>query len=53
MPRRRFIDKKNATHFALVHRAQDDPLINDEDAPDMVFAEFSAPNINKPSSSKK
>ncbi|KAK5165641.1 hypothetical protein LTR04_001151 [Oleoguttula sp. CCFEE 6159] len=53
MPRRRFIDKENATHFALVHRAQDDPLINDEDAPDMVFAEFSAPNINKPSSSKK
>jgi protein LTV1 len=39
MPRRKFIDKKNATTFALVHRAQNDPLINDEDAPSMVFAE--------------
>ena len=39
MPRRKFIDKKNATTFALVHRAQNDPLINDENAPSMVFAE--------------
>lgn len=39
MPRRKFIDKKNATTFALVHRAGDDPLINDSDAPSMVFAE--------------
>ncbi|KAF2484594.1 Low temperature viability protein [Neohortaea acidophila] len=42
MPRRRFIDKKNATTFALVHRAQNDPLIHDEDAPSMVFAEKTA-----------
>jgi protein LTV1 len=39
MPRRKFIDKKNATTFALVHRAGDDPLIHDSDAPSMVFAE--------------
>ena len=39
MPRRKFIDKKSATTFALVHRAQNDPLIHDEDAPSMVFAE--------------
>lgn len=38
MPRRVF-DKKTATTFALVHRAQDDPLIDDADAPSMVFAE--------------
>ncbi|CAK3940564.1 low-temperature viability ltv1 [Lecanosticta acicola] len=39
MPRRKFIDKKSAVHFQLVHRAQNDPLINDENAPSMVFAE--------------
>ncbi len=39
MPRRRFIDKKSATTFALVHRAGDDPLYHDNDAPSMVFAE--------------
>ncbi|KAL1793764.1 hypothetical protein ACET3X_008746 [Alternaria dauci] len=44
MPRRQFIDKKNATNFRLVHRAQNDPRIHDEDAPQMVFAETSAPN---------
>ena len=43
MPRRKFIDKKNATTFALVHRAQNDPLIHDENAPAMVFAERQAP----------
>ncbi|KAK0276719.1 Protein ltv1 [Friedmanniomyces endolithicus] len=39
MPRRKYIDKKNATTFSLVHRAQNDPLIHDENAPSMVFAE--------------
>ncbi|EME81807.1 uncharacterized protein MYCFIDRAFT_215488 [Pseudocercospora fijiensis CIRAD86] len=43
MPRRKFIDKKNATHFQLVHRAQNDPLIHDENAPSMVFAEVDKP----------
>lgn len=38
MPRRKF-DKKNATTFTLVHRAQNDPLIHDENAPSMVFTE--------------
>lgn len=38
MPRRKF-DKKTATTFQLVHRAQNDPLIHDESAPSMVFAE--------------
>ncbi|TKA63880.1 hypothetical protein B0A55_10148 [Friedmanniomyces simplex] len=44
MPRRKFIDKKNATTFSLVHRAQNDPLIHDENAPSMVFAEKQAPS---------
>lgn len=39
MPRRKFIEKKSATTFTLVHRAQDDPLIHDDGALDMVFAE--------------
>ncbi|KAK6402558.1 Protein ltv1, partial [Oleoguttula sp. CCFEE 5521] len=39
MPRRKPFDKKSATTFALVHRAQNDPLINDDEAPSMVFAE--------------
>jgi protein LTV1 len=30
-------DKKTATHFTLVHRPQNDPLIHDEDAPQMVL----------------
>ncbi|KAF2718676.1 Low temperature viability protein [Polychaeton citri CBS 116435] len=38
MPRRTF-DKKNATTFALVHRAQNDPLIHDDNASSMVFTE--------------
>ncbi|KAF2114974.1 Low temperature viability protein [Lophiotrema nucula] len=39
MPRRKFIDKKNATTFQLVYRAQNDPRIHDADASDMVFKE--------------
>ncbi|EMC97103.1 hypothetical protein BAUCODRAFT_32847 [Baudoinia panamericana UAMH 10762] len=42
MPRRKVFDKKTATTFALLHRAQNDPLINDENAPSMVFAEKQA-----------
>lgn len=33
-------DKKSATTFALVHRAQNDPLVHSSDAPQMVFAEI-------------
>lgn len=48
MPRRKFIDKKTATTFTLVHRAQNDPRIHDVDAPDMVFKEVGAPNLRQP-----
>ncbi|KAF2005359.1 Low temperature viability protein [Amniculicola lignicola CBS 123094] len=49
MPRRKFIDKKNATTFHLVHRAQNDPRIHDPDASDMVFKEVGASNVRQPS----
>ncbi|KAF2756177.1 Low temperature viability protein [Pseudovirgaria hyperparasitica] len=47
MPRRRFIDKKNATTFQLLHRAQNDPLIHDSDASQFVFHEVQAPTATK------
>ncbi|KAI9877605.1 MAG: hypothetical protein M1830_003313 [Pleopsidium flavum] len=47
MPRKKWIDKKSATSFALVHRAQNDPKIHDAEASDMVFQEVAAPNSNK------
>ncbi|KAJ4302977.1 Protein ltv1 [Kalmusia sp. IMI 367209] len=56
MPRRKFIDKKNAINYRLVHRAQNDPRIHDVDAPDMVFAEIEAPNsreISEPAGSSR
>ncbi|KAF4551620.1 putative low temperature viability protein [Elsinoe fawcettii] len=57
MPRRQFIDRKTATTFSLVHRAQNDPLIH-SDAPSMVLAErgttsTSSPYLPQPSSSKR
>lgn len=47
MPRRRFIDKKSATTFQLVHRAQNDPRIHDAEASDMVFKEINTPNLRQ------
>ncbi|PMB68744.1 Protein LTV1 [Beauveria bassiana] len=37
MPKGKWIDKKSAQHFTLVHRPQNDPLIYDENAPSMVL----------------
>ena len=37
----RVFSKANATKYALVHRPQDDPLINDENAPSQIFTEIS------------
>ncbi|KAG8416125.1 Protein ltv1 [Metarhizium acridum] len=48
MPRGKWIDKKTAQHFTLVHRPQNDPLIHDEKAPAMVLN----PTQPKPGSSK-
>ncbi|KAJ4982664.1 low temperature viability protein [Stagonosporopsis vannaccii] len=47
MPRRKFIDKKTAINYRLVHRAQNDPRIHDEDAPQMVFAETAPANLRE------
>ncbi|KIH90875.1 protein LTV1 [Sporothrix brasiliensis 5110] len=44
MPRRKWIDKKSAAHFTLVHRPQNDPRIHDESAPAMVLNPTQAPN---------
>ncbi|KAL1895192.1 Protein ltv1 [Sporothrix stenoceras] len=43
-PRRKWIDKKTAAHFTLVHRPQNDPRIHDESAPAMVLNPTQAPN---------
>ncbi|EME43124.1 hypothetical protein DOTSEDRAFT_45114 [Dothistroma septosporum NZE10] len=41
MPRQKPFSKKDgAIHFQLLHRAQNDPLIHDENATSMVFAEI-------------
>ncbi|GAB1315023.1 Protein ltv1 [Madurella fahalii] len=37
MAKGKWIDKKTATHFTLVYRPQNDPLIHDESAPPMVL----------------
>ncbi|CAK7202380.1 Protein ltv1 [Sporothrix eucalyptigena] len=50
MPRRKWIDKKSAAHFTLVHRPQNDPRIHDESAPAMVLNPTQAPNTNGTSS---
>ncbi|CAK1365778.1 Protein LTV1 [Cercospora beticola] len=39
MPRQRPFSKQNAIKLDLVHRAQNDPLIHDENAPSMVLVE--------------
>jgi len=40
-------DKKTATHFTLVYRPQNDPLIHDESAPAMVLNPTQRPNAGK------
>ncbi|KAM7218950.1 Low temperature viability protein [Rhypophila decipiens] len=48
MGKGKWIDKKTATTFNLVYRPQNDPLIHDESAPDMVLA----PVVNKKNKGK-
>ncbi|KAI1376621.1 Low temperature viability protein [Hypoxylon crocopeplum] len=47
MPKGKWIDKKTAQHFTLVHRPQNDPLIHDVDAPSMVLNPTALPNASK------
>lgn len=47
MARKKWIDKKTATHFTLVHRPQNDPLAHDDSAPSMILNPTNLPNSNK------
>lgn len=47
MARGKWIDRKTATHFTLVYRPQNDPLINDAEASSMVLKPTTLPNANK------
>lgn len=37
MPRKQWIDKKTATHFTVLHRPQNDPLIHDASVSSMIL----------------
>lgn len=52
MARGKWINKKTAQHFTLVHRPQNDPLIHDESAPSMVLNPTEVPNASKAANSK-
>ncbi|KAI2463455.1 Low temperature viability protein [Annulohypoxylon bovei var. microspora] len=47
MPKSKWIDKKTAQHFTLVHRPQNDPLIHDTEAPSMILNPTALPNASK------
>ncbi|KAL8710979.1 MAG: hypothetical protein Q9220_004578 [cf. Caloplaca sp. 1 TL-2023] len=47
MPRKGWIDKTNATTFALVHRPQNDPKIHDASSSSMVFQELAPSQARK------
>ncbi|KAH7033476.1 Low temperature viability protein [Microdochium trichocladiopsis] len=47
MPKGKWIDRKTAQHFTLVHRPQNDPLIHDSEAPAMVLNPTTLPNASK------
>ncbi|TGJ83912.1 hypothetical protein E0Z10_g4844 [Xylaria hypoxylon] len=47
MPRGKWIDKKTAQHFTLVHRPQNDPLIHDTEAPSMILNPTDNRNASK------
>ncbi|KAL8878592.1 MAG: hypothetical protein Q9198_003627 [Flavoplaca austrocitrina] len=47
MPRKGWIDKENATTFALVHRPQNDPRIHDASSSSMVFQELAPSQARK------
>ncbi|UNI18964.1 Protein ltv1 [Purpureocillium takamizusanense] len=47
MPKGKWIDKKTAQHFTLVHRPQNDPLIHDDSAPSMVLNPTQVPGGSK------
>ncbi|KAG0648365.1 ltv1 [Hyphodiscus hymeniophilus] len=46
MPRKKWIDRKTATHFTVVHRPQNDPLIHDAEATSYVLNPTVLPNLS-------
>lgn len=50
--KKKFIDKKKAITFRLVHRSQQDPLIADETAPQHVLVPINGPSPPAPSTSR-
>ncbi|KAH8598302.1 Low temperature viability protein [Bisporella sp. PMI_857] len=46
-PSKGWINKKEAQHFTVVHRPQNDPLIHDESAPAVVLNPTAFPNAKK------
>lgn len=53
MPKKKFIDKKNAVTFHLVHRSQQDPLTADETAPQRVLLPVSNTTQQKTKQAKE
>ncbi|TAQ86780.1 hypothetical protein B7494_g4905 [Chlorociboria aeruginascens] len=47
MPKKAWINKKTASHFTLVHRPQNDPLVHDASASSMVLNPTPVPNSHK------
>ncbi|KAI1147279.1 Low temperature viability protein [Nemania diffusa] len=47
MPKGKWIDKKTAQHFTLVHRPQNDPLIHDAEVPSMILNPTNNLNASK------
>ncbi|CZT07662.1 hypothetical protein WAI453_005136 [Rhynchosporium graminicola] len=47
MPRKKWIDKKTATHFTVLHRPQNDPLIHDASASSMILNPTAPLNSSK------
>lgn len=47
MVRKGWIDKKTASHFTVVHRQQNDPLIHDDSAPAIVLNPTAVANTHK------
>lgn len=47
-PKKKFIDKKNATTFVIGHRSQRDPLLADETAPQNILIPLDqVPDLSK------
>lgn len=53
MPPKKWIDKRTAQTFSLVHRSTDDPLYNDENAPQQVLVKIDDLNSKENKTERK